>query len=267
MNYHLASVVCTDWDIDLIPHWIRHHAALGLDSYRVWLNSPGEKWDTFRTAHNLFFDAGWTIGHIVGSYTAAEIRSETLGGYQKTLGANEVLVTVDSDEFLMVEGSRLRDMMECGEYEAVAGVLVDRYDHTLHDARPDVPLADQFPFVGDIQQMILAKHPELIPMMKRTVSDKIVASFARIPIDHSGAHPVGHYGPMGEAAVCPDIVDIYHYSWRSTALDRVAAKPYNPIHYTWFLGEMFGMTDEELRARLADHIREAEAAQTAKGWS
>lgn len=261
MRIHFSSLVCVDFDLDLIPHWIGHYKVHRFDSYHVFLHSPTQKSSYLRLAITAFEAAGFTVRVVDGNrpFAVGNLRRDLLYPYSKRFPGDHFMVIADSDEFQEV--ANYRAMLD--RAPTIRGVLVDRWDTTLHPASYPERLHDQYPMMGEVWQEVVKLHPGLPEDFHRVVKKKVCAMPCGAPGDYNGSHLLLPDLPGNDVPV-----PVEHYSWRDTVIDRMCGKWYFTPQSIWYVMEYFGM-NPNVDAPNAFWERvvswEAEQAQS-KGW-
>ena len=259
-SVHFASLFGVDCDMDLAYHWIEHYRAYHFNSYSVWLHSASGNTSNIATAKRLFTAKGFLVTIVKGKFRDGGLRQTCLENFRESLDPTDYLVTADSDEF--------HDMpwdyaLYIREYDIVFGRLVDRYDHTLHAARPDELLSYQFPFSGDVEgEIIKTVSPRYAANWPRVKKDKIMASRADIRVAFGGSHQL-ESEPVRELHYTK-VNRVFHYSWRDSIIERMAGKNYFHAAHVWYVHDFFG--GGELPRSLTDLIAKEESEQIYKGW-
>jgi len=263
MLYHFASLMCVDWDHDLLPYWIEHYSRYQFDTHQILLHSPTASERNFQYCESMLSDAGWRYSRVFGGFNNGELRKTTIDSHRADLHDEDVLVTVDSDEFIDIGTFELRDVFNT--WDVIGGHLIDRYDKTLHDASPG-PLLNQYSLSEPVEERVVDLYPESEGLVARVRRPKVIGAKVWIPVNHIGSHFVEECDRGFRE--CPEDFPIYHYSWRETAVERIVSKAYNTVQYAWFVGKMFGMSDEVLRDKLSEKIKEYEESTSplSAGW-
>jgi len=262
MNVHFASLVCVDFDLDLIPHWIKHYNSFGLDSYKVWLHSPSDNKRNLLLACTAFLNAGWAIEEVDSNRTFAvgALRRELLWPYSCSLPKDDFLVIADSDEFQVLKDYRER----LKEFPTIRGQLIDRWDKSLHVANLSSDLHDQYPLVGEVWQEVVNVSPEgTAKEFHRVEKNKVCAFPAGSPGDYNGSHVLIPELPGNELRI-----PVEHFTWRSTIIDRMCGKWYFGPAALWYVMEYFGMDpNKDAPPSFWKRVEEHEAVQAkSKGW-
>ena len=260
---HFTCMICVDWDLDILPHWIRHYAQYDIATRHVFLHSPSESDENIDKAMEMLIDAGFSVERVSGDFKCGSMRQRYFQEFQESLPANEYLMAVDSDEFCEMKSTDLAGALGAG-YDTVRGRLVDRFDTYLHDALSFGNLGVQYPFVGEIDKIIEWQHPELMGIAYAN-RQKIIVSRCGHTVNHVGSHAFLNTDHKWNAA--PNTYAINHYSWRESAFLRMIAKHYHQAPFMWHVGKMFKLTDEFLHEVLADSIVKYEEMCASKGWS
>lgn len=247
--------------MDLIHHWIRHYQAFDFDDYSVTLNSQKENFRALDEAYSIFRAAGFSVSRNLGRFDAGKLRRQIMNLYCSGFDKNDFIVTADSDEFQNVK-ENYRDF--ASDYDIIYGKLVDRYDDTLHNADPDVPLSSQYPYAADLEKIIIKTFRLPPGAWIEMRKEKVLCSRVNIPVAFGGSHCV--YPSHTELfAYHPDIFDVYHYTWRESIIPRMCGRHYFNAAMIWYVKEFFGL--EDVPESLHNKIEEHEKIQIAKGWA
>jgi hypothetical protein len=259
--------VGVDFELDLLPFWLKHYDRYNFDSYTVWLHSGGNNGEKIREAKELFEKYCWTVRYAPRDrpFLNGQLRDTVLKRYAGELPTGDTLVTADSDEFHKIHYRYYRELLE--EYEVLAGSLVDCYGDTLTEASPCEPLYSQYPIRGDLHE-IMAKRAEngILPEKlcypwPKTRKSKILAARCYIPVSFTGSHHVEmfKYGdgvPSNVSSLRG--IKVHHYSWRASFFERSRGKSYLDARHLWCIGKYFNMSDETLKEVLKEDIRRYE---------
>lgn len=221
---HFAALVGVDVDSDLLPWWIPHYKALGLDSYTVFLH---ESLDVQKNifARRLFLESGFLV-HSVPENAIRDssvmagcpdgVRRLVLDAYAKSHHPRDFLITADGDEIQEWEESP-HDAVKRG-VSVMLGRLVDRYDDTLHDALPNKTLEENFP----------GEHPDLHEHFKKEslMQKKICMAPASYPVEYSGSHDVIINKSLPSFCRVSGPIRVLHFRWRRSAIARVQGRYY-----------------------------------------
>lgn len=262
-SIHFASLVCPEYDHDIIEPWAAHYAAFGFDTYSVFLHYPTGDFSRKNYAEQVMRAHGFRIVDTLGpdsEFREGKLRHKLLTEFQEALSAGDKMVVADSDEFHDV-GRDYADIVR--EYDIVTGHLVDRFDITAHEADPEKALIEQYPFFGRMHDIIRTKFLEdaggNFPPVK---SEKILSVSKHVPVWYGGSHSVMQTRTSDR--ICPSDFHVLHYSWRRNIIKRMAGKRYyKPIHM-WYVMKMFGI--EEPPAEFWQAVALEEAEQNSKGW-
>lgn len=258
---HFASLFSVDFDMDLISHWICHYIKFDFDSYHITLNTQRRNFEAMDFAEKAFRSAGFTVSRNTGIFNAGELRKNVMNLYRSSLYENDILITADSDEFQELP-SDFKYL--AGKYDVTAGMLVDRYDDTLHNAETTIPIESQYPYSGDMEKIIMKEYKLDNSSWVKMNKNKIISSRVKIPVAFGGSHCV-YPDYLKIYTVAPEIYNVFHYTWRNSIIERMCGKPYFSAANVWYVKEFFGL--DEVPKVLDNKIREYEEAQALKGWN
>lgn len=221
---HFAALVGVEVDLDFLPWWAPHYAALGLDSYTVFLHESRDE-SKNESAIRILSDIGFKVRSVPENALRDSpnmpgcpdgVREVILKSYAESLHPADFLVTADGDEIQEWSESP-REAVTRG-VSIVLGSLIDRFDDTLHDAIPGKSLDASFP----------GEHPDLNGYFKNTplTQKKICMAPANYPVEYSGSHAVkfGYKSPTLLISSGP--IRVNHYRWRKSAVRRVEGRYY-----------------------------------------
>jgi len=221
---HFAALVGVEVDYDLLPWWIPHYRALGLDSYTVFLHECRNENRNIE-ALVLLKSAGFRV-HPVPENALREspawpgapdgVRRTLLGSFAKALHPDDYLVTADGDEIQEWEENP-REAVARG-VAVVLGQLIDRFDDTLHDAIPGKTLLESYP----------SEHPDLHSFFRKVslVSKKICMAPASFPVEYSGSHDLTLGAKFPPRCTVSGTLRVLHFHWRKSAATRVRGRSY-----------------------------------------
>lgn len=259
MKIHFASLFCVDYDMDLAHEWVEHYRNFHFDKYVIWLHSPSSDIMLLNQAKRFFRIKGFEVfdaGEV--EFRAGKLRECVLEAYRQTLSPDDYLVTADSDEFQKVDNYREKIL----SHDLVMGELIDRYDDTLHNALPGIPLEQQFPHTGIVEREVFRSVPFEVRVYWPYVNkEKILASRADLPVAFGGSHMLLY---MNRDIRYSAYHEVRHFTWRGTILERMSRKGYYRGVHIWHIQKFFGIhdiTDVLLRME-----KEEEEIQKAKGW-
>lgn len=262
---HFGALVAPDYDIDILPHWIRHYVAYGFDTYTVYLHSPLGNTEAYEQARHLLSEYGFQVRDTRNEkFGNGSLRSSVMREIAKALPARDSLITADSDEIQDVP-IEYRELAI--KYDYIEGRLLDCYDDTLHIARDVIPLQVQYPHRGDVEQEVLksvdVKTRQAWPLCRKS---KILCARANMPVAYAGSHVIFTTNKVYKRY--PFIFDVQHYSWRHSIVKRMAGKDYFRAEHIWYVMKFFEPDDKrilenpEMKA-LIDH---QESMDRQKGW-
>lgn len=255
MRIHFASIVNAELDLDLLEHWAKYYQGFGFDTYKVWLHSTNpEKFSKeLHLAEAIFRTYHFMCERIEGDFRAGQLRSKALYPYQLSLPDRDYLVISDSDEFQQVQDYR----KELEGKIALLGHLVDKFDTTLHDAIPSIPISEQFPNTGIVEKLI--RRTLRWPVLARS---KVLVARIDCKMELQGSHFVT--GKNGEDLKLDDKYEVHHYSFRKSYPYRMLGKEYYTSEHIAAMIEFFhGSYDHPaLNARQ----KQEEELQQKMGW-
>jgi len=145
MVTRVVTCVGVDFDLALLPHFIKHYAHRGADVFHVILNTNVAAGHRIEVAKQMLSASGvdFTTRDWYGEFNAG--RKRQLMSVMLLVNGNpgDVFVTVDVDEFMAV-----RNIAKAYEAPVVYGRLIDRFaaePGRLAAVLPDVDIFKQFP--------------------------------------------------------------------------------------------------------------------------
>jgi hypothetical protein len=260
---HFASLFCVDFDLDLLPYWVEHYLSFRFDDYNVWLNTQRNATGKLACAFKYLSDRGFNVTIENGQFVNGSLRAKVMEEYVSTLPKNDYLVTADSDEFQNMNGDYC-DLIR--EYDVVNGILVDRYDDTLHDAEKKSDGSDlfqQFPHEGCVEQEIIFKYLDGDASKWSVVRrSKIMAARAGIPVSFGGSHFA--FTHRENIRYTPEHYSVYHFTWRDSLLGRMAGKHYYKAAHLWYVSKFFNI--DGIHPDVQKEIDREEQEQKERGW-
>lgn len=278
-----TSLFGVDLDFDLLPFWIEHYKKYQFDEYEIYLHSGKNDKDRLLDASLMLHSAGF-FAHAVDpvSYrrpddcidASTTLRNIVLDAHVKKcrpiFGDDSYLVVADSDEF-----QRMPDTYRSviGDYDYVFGELIDRYDTTLHNADPDIELSVQFPFAGDVHDIIRKEHCRDARWFYLHKT-KILAAKLSVPVNYVGSHNLFGELAGNTRADLYSVLDemngekpilIDHYTWRETIIDRMCYRPYYTSEQIYHTARFFGI-DHIDTPSFREKIAHEDSIQEDKGW-
>lgn len=264
---HFASLFCVDFDLDLLPFWTEHYLSFRFDDYNVWLNTQRNNTEKLNYAFKYLSERGFNVTIEHGQFVNGSLRAKVMEEYVSTLPKNDYLVTADSDEFQNMDGDYCSLIRQ---YDVVNGILVDRYDDTLHPASSSITpgrvrasLSDQFPHEGCVEQQIIYDYlngdASKWPVVRRS---KIMAARAGIPVSFGGSHFA--FTHRENIRYSPEHYTVYHYTWRNSILERMGGKHYYKAAHLWYVSKFFNI--DGIHPDVQKQIDIEEKEQKEMGW-
>lgn len=237
---HFAALFGIAVDTDLMPYWIPHYKALGLDSYSIFLHeSPDSNLNA--SVEAKFIASGFRVTMIpenairdnpITPGAPDGVRSILMEMVALSMDEEDFLITADSDEFQQWNESP-REAVERG-IGLVLGELIDCFDDTLHAPDPKKSLAENYP----VERYNLSSLWREVPYKTK----KVCMSPARYPLDFSGSHePKRHYQDVLPSVFATGPINVLHYRWRDSMFLRVKGRVYWPENELQFVRKFFGL--------------------------
>lgn len=276
MSIYFASLFGVDFDLDLLPFWMKHYEKLNLDDYFVCLHSQERNKQKIFEALNFFKKHEWNF-EVMASHRFGNglLRSKYMQSVCARLDLKDFLITADSDEFQRwdwIEGSSdPRDLSE--RFDCIYGTLRDCYTVGLPEANPCEPLSLQYPRHGNIDDILAARAtskvwPEASAYpWPRITRNKILGAYVSMNVDFLGSHLIhskmksntplqippeySGYGPM----------TVDHYSFRASLFDRMRTKTYFDARHLWVIGRFFCIPEKRLSKIIEKDIQLFEKSQ------
>lgn len=222
---HFAALVGVEVDADLLPWWAPHYAAMGLDSYTVFLHESIFE-SKNRRAEDLLHALGYKVRRVPENALRESpdmpgcpdgVRKILMENFAASLHPKDFLITADGDE--IQEWRELPREAVARGVSIMMGRLIDRFDDTLHNAIPGKSLEESFP--GEHEN--LTTYFKKIPLTLK----KICMAPANYPLEYSGSHAVklGEF-PNQPLYISSGPIRVLHYRWRETAYLRVKDRHY-----------------------------------------
>jgi hypothetical protein len=229
---HFATVIAPDLDYDLINHWCEHYQRLQLDTYTAFIHADQNK--KHPEVKEVLEKHGFKIGYGHGTWQDGKLRANVLNGFARALPQNEYIMTADSDEFQMWPNNNIREHLLNGSVDAIQGVLIDRFDTTLHNATSE-ELDSQFPLRHRNLEGKFMSNETPISIRTHICIHKI-----SMPVCFTGSHEfnsslkdvIGKHIVRGE-------IEILHFKWRDTIRERFKTKSYHAKDADNLLKEFF----------------------------
>lgn len=254
-KFYFISLLCIDYDADLLPFWIPHYKGYCFDEYHIWLHSPNLKNRETRYTYwgEYFSDFGFKVNFVDDPhFIDGRVRARALGRFSYGVDPDDYIISADSDELQGVPPD-YKDIAMRNDYDIMKGELVDKWDSTLHNAEADIPLAIQYPNSGNFYSSVF--KPEFYPHTNR---NKILCSKAKVPVSFTGSHDYARNGAQNYT-VCYDY-NVDHYTFRQSYPDRMAGKRYYSGQLIKWVQEYF--KDEREIASVEAKMN----LQKEKGW-
>lgn len=257
---YFASLFCVDFDLDLLPHWIKHYIRYDFDDYHIWLHSPENSIHRLRRAREDLSRAGFMVHNVNGDFLDGSLRIKTVGQFDKILDPKrDKLVTADSDEFQKMP---LNYKTIAQEFDYIHGFLIDRYDDTLHSAAQGIDIDVQYLHEGQVIEEVIKDVPQGHKSgWVHVKNDKILCAPAGSGVAFGGSHCF-YDGPR-DLVKWPASVPVLHYTWRDSIIQRMCGKRYFTAPQIWYVANFFNALDSK---PLQQKIRDFEVEQIEKGW-
>jgi hypothetical protein len=219
LKIHFACLFGVDYETDILPYWLKHYAAMKLDSYKVFLHREAGRISD--TLIGTFRNAGFDVECITGvPHSNGLLRMTALENYAASLPKDDFLVTADADEFHMI------DYWEAlHKYDIVMGYLVDHYSSLGLEACRMDPFR-QYPHEEPFTRELLKNFTP--PFLRKTAwlvthRTKVMAARAGEEVFYSGSHSM-KVTPF-DAVVLAD-QKVHHFAWREASRRKLAVKSY-----------------------------------------
>jgi hypothetical protein len=208
---HFISLVSVDLDLDMLPYFLPHYNALGLDNYCLFLHE-GKSPDDNLWAESAAKDLGWKVRFVPrnASFCNGDLRKALFNKFQKAVPPTDYIMTSSGDELQNWTGSPY-DFVS-GDFDVILGLRFDRFSDSLRGINPEDELENIYP----IQHPNLTK--EIFPNKPRS-NDKIILSKAAVPVDFKKSTSL-LTKDTSNLKVTGDI-SIYHYKWRDNIFNRL----------------------------------------------
>jgi len=221
---HFASLFGVDLDYDIMVQWIEHYLGMECDTYTVFLHSMDRTSPRYEFVKRAFETSTFRVHKSDERAYTTQMRNDILERFAQSLNPTDYLVVADSDEFQCLPNwaKNFRDLvMSC---DVLKGILVDRWDDTLHEAKPGIPLNEQYPRQGDVFKLLFDKSNDEEKFRWRVPNPrKILAARAGLPVAHMGSH-VLYCANEGLKQRSGCLVE--HYKWRHNIVERLKTKWY-----------------------------------------
>jgi hypothetical protein len=216
----LITCVSIDFDLDYLPHFVRHYSKLDIDEYRFILHSKEEiVQDVFlRLFENLFND--------VKAEYALEFWSGVFKYYDKVDRLNNLIeqqeetyyVLADVDEFQIWPDS-IKNSVISNKEEVVWGTLRDREApegiNTYIDSNIDID--KQFPIISNRSNW------------KPTLGIKPTAFNSSYTLE--GCHDIVDVNKFNAIEEGAAVIQVDHYRWNDKRLDKMMERHENYKSY------------------------------------
>lgn len=242
----LISCLGVEGDLALLPHFLRHYRALGVDPARmhIILNSSGPEVPCLNVARELLEKFGTSPPEIwIAPYTSDAMWAKRREIQTKVADPRDWVVSADVDEFHEYPET-LRDILaRCDRLgvNVIQGVFIDRLAQggRLAPVRPDPDLSTQFPVIADV---ICSLGGEGVHH-DRYGTVKLMAIKGAILPSRGGHHPQGgqqglRYLSGAPLGALPGLVKagfrsaiplrVHHYHWTAGLQERLRRRLETP---------------------------------------
>ena len=240
----LVTCVGVAYDLPLLPHFLRHYAALGIEPERIvcLLNAEDEADPGLAQADRILAAAGAPPGRRwIAPYTSASMWAQRREA-QDDLGTDAWVLSADVDEFHQYPEPLAAFLARADALGAdcIQGVFVNRLapGGRLAPVEDGAPLPGQFPLMADAIGALggVGRHHN------RLGTVKIMAMRGAVRPSRGGHHPAERHrarylyeAPLGEFAAIdrpafrfavPTLV--HHYHWTASLADRLRRRLATP---------------------------------------
>lgn len=221
---HFAALVGVEVDADILPWWLSHYFAMHLDSYTVFLHESLD--ENLNNGVEACFQAyDFRVVRVPESALREDkewsgcpdgVRRTLIGNFARSLHPQDFLITADGDE-IQEWTETPREAVSRG-VKIMSGLLVDRFDDTLHAPYPRKSLSESYP----------SEHPNLHSFFKRTplTQTKICMAPASYPVEYSGSHDLTLGEKFPANCIVSGPIRVLHFRWRESAVKRVKGRKY-----------------------------------------
>ena len=258
-----AAFVNPALEWDMLPSWMAYYGACKFDRYHCVLHATEDNGDYVDTARKTLRGAGWETSVVEGTFGNGMLQNLHLGALRQALSPMDVMVVADGDEIHDIEPDDYRSITR--GYTYAHGMTVDRWADTLRNAQAGpCPLDEQYPHRSNIFDHIRKRDGlSAGAWMYDENRPKVLFSRAFLPINLGGSHAFTGLHPSGTYHVLSGL-DIEHYRWRGSAIDRIMTRGYFPSCWIEKLMDHFGVAgDDERRIRFGKLMHQR---QEAMGW-
>ena len=151
MNIKLITFCGVDYDLPLLPHFIQHYYALGIDDIAITLQSSDNQANIKQATHicKSFGIDPYDIW--IGEYTSQKMHDRRLEAAQRL--NPDWIIHADIDEFHEWP-DKPENILASTECNAVQGVFVDRVseDGRISLVDPEANIQNQFPICGNLMK-------------------------------------------------------------------------------------------------------------------
>jgi hypothetical protein len=242
MKIHFASLVGVDYELDILPFWLKYYKERDFDTRKLFLHR-----ETGRVPKNVIdeaCEAGYEVECCDGPQANGMLRKLILGNYAASLPPDDYLVLADADEYqsaprtvprppgtfdyMSVIGPEAPDPIDyradLEKYDLVCGNLVDRYGKELSACYQDPFI--QYPYEeyapGDLLKGFTPPYlrKSKWPVTRRA---KILAARCGAPLAYEGSHGT-RYTPSDYRIAWN--YRVVHFAWRESTKGKIAVKSY-----------------------------------------
>ena len=233
MNIHFLSLVCPQFDEDILDLWIDHYLACQFDSYTVFLHNPDDNHaESMGLAVSKLTKKGVTVSQITGKFEGGRLRADTFRPLVQSFDKNDFVVASDSDEIQEIDPKFYRTLLE--EFDLLEGVLIDRWDDSLHACISHMNLHYQYPHKGMLQEKLFSQVAR--------IPTKILACKADIQVDYTGSHNTVDIYNREKLPWISGMYEVSHYRWRESTLWRMVHREYDSYEDMLALCKQFNVS-------------------------
>lgn len=243
MKLFLFSTIGADWDVSIVPFWVKHYLRLGVEprNFLITLHTRFEDDRNIENVRKILTSFGIVPQRIWrGIFSSQEMwryRNQSI----ETIGDADWILIADSDEFhhYPEDIHRFFGKFEKAGYYAIIGFLWDRVatDYRLRKIQPGYSLYEQFP----VMTMYLTKR------FMGMAHTKIMAHKKSV-IGNRGNHKIFRGRGIGVTSDIKDVLDaralgcfgfdfwVDHFKWTGDILTKLEArvKFYRDQDYDWW---------------------------------
>ena len=218
MRICLYSTISTDWDLALVPHWIRHYHDLGIEPGEFFLVLHArQEGASLAQARDLLAVHGMQPRAIwIGPFSSDENYRYRRSMWQACeLGPDDWFLIADADEFHEYPSPLATLLARCNEehYNAVEGRLIDHVaaEGEICPVAESPGIFEQFPKTVDITYELLGMNVmKIVAHQRTTFSGRLRRANHGIDPEFAGA-----------TRVLPMTCLVHHFKWQSRVVEKL----------------------------------------------